>query len=256
MGDGPALLLLHGAGGATHSWRDIAPRLAERFTVIAPDLPGHGFTERPSADRMTLEGIATGVFALLDAFGAMPNAIVGHSAGGALALHMSIVRPMRDIVGINAALKAPSTMLSGLIPAASAIARSRLVAGLTAKLADSDVVFDALMQSTGSRIGSEQLALYRAFARSSERTGGVMAMFAGWDLVALERELPAVRAAVTLIVGARDGWVPPSDSDRAAARMPNARVVTLPNAGHLAHEELPERTCEVIIEALARPSAD
>ena len=50
MGDGPALLLLHGTGAATHSWRALAPLLAERFTVVAPDLPGHGFTQgRPAA---------------------------------------------------------------------------------------------------------------------------------------------------------------------------------------------------------------
>jgi pimeloyl-ACP methyl ester carboxylesterase len=48
MGSGPTLLLLHGSGAATHSWRDLAPILARDFRVIAPDLPGHGFTETPA----------------------------------------------------------------------------------------------------------------------------------------------------------------------------------------------------------------
>jgi len=48
-GTGPVLLLVHGTGAATHSWRELAPLLARRFTVIAPDLPGPGFTQRPAS---------------------------------------------------------------------------------------------------------------------------------------------------------------------------------------------------------------
>ncbi|MFN5717015.1 MAG: alpha/beta fold hydrolase, partial [Bradyrhizobium sp.] len=44
MGEGPSLLLIHGTGAATHSWRDMLPLLARHFSVVAPDLPGHGFT--------------------------------------------------------------------------------------------------------------------------------------------------------------------------------------------------------------------
>ena len=50
MGSGPVLLLLHGTGASSHSWRDLAPRLARHFTVLAPDLPGHGFSAQPAAE--------------------------------------------------------------------------------------------------------------------------------------------------------------------------------------------------------------
>ena len=56
MGDGPAVVLAHGTGSSTHSWRTLAPLLARRFTVIAPDLPGHGFTEMPETRRLSLPG--------------------------------------------------------------------------------------------------------------------------------------------------------------------------------------------------------
>ena len=56
MGTGPQVLLLHGAGAATHSWRDVAPLLARDFTVIAPDLPGHGFTDTPRGRRLIPKG--------------------------------------------------------------------------------------------------------------------------------------------------------------------------------------------------------
>ena len=58
LGTGPTLLLVHGTGAATHSWRDLAPRLARRFTIVAPDLPGHGFTSSPGDDRMSMPAMA------------------------------------------------------------------------------------------------------------------------------------------------------------------------------------------------------
>ena len=58
MGQGPDLLLLHGTGGATHSWRGLAPLLAQHFRVVAPDLPGHGFTTARRAPDLSLPGMA------------------------------------------------------------------------------------------------------------------------------------------------------------------------------------------------------
>jgi magnesium chelatase accessory protein len=251
LGAGPALLLLHGSGAATHSWRDVAPLLAERFTVVAPDLPGHGFTTRPPAARFTLDGIAADLRALLDALGVEPAGIVGHSAGGALALRMAAARAPRAVVGINAALTPPNALLSAVTPAVHALVTSPFVGALTAALAGSDRVFDALMRSTGSRVAPAQLALYRAFARSRAHTGAVMTMFAGWDLAALERALPGIQVPVTLVVGDRDGWVPPAEAERVARRLPRARVVTIAGTGHLTHEEQPARTAEIVAAALA-----
>ena len=57
-GAGPVLLLAHGTGAATHSWRGMVPLLARHFTVVAPDLPGHGFTQAPANARMSLPGMA------------------------------------------------------------------------------------------------------------------------------------------------------------------------------------------------------
>jgi magnesium chelatase accessory protein len=90
MGSGPPILLIHGTGAATHSWRDLAPLLARDFTVIAPDLPGHGFTETPDAEGLSLAGMARGLGALLDALGVEPVLAVGHSAGAAIAMQMGL----------------------------------------------------------------------------------------------------------------------------------------------------------------------
>ena len=67
--EAPVLLLLHGTGAATHSWRGLAPLLAQDFFVIAPDLPGHGFTDPLPADRLSLPGMASAIRDLLTADG-------------------------------------------------------------------------------------------------------------------------------------------------------------------------------------------
>ena len=65
MGDGPVMLLLHGTGSGSFSWRALMPLLAERFTVLAPDLPGHVFTGRGPEGALSLRGMSEGLRALL-----------------------------------------------------------------------------------------------------------------------------------------------------------------------------------------------
>ena len=88
--DAPMLLLLHGTGAATHSWRGLAPLLARDFSVIAPDLPGHGFTDPlPDAD-LSLPGMARAVAGLVAALGRPPVLAAGHSAGAAVLARMCL----------------------------------------------------------------------------------------------------------------------------------------------------------------------
>jgi pimeloyl-ACP methyl ester carboxylesterase len=90
QGQGPVLLLVHGTGASTHSWRELLPLLAADFTVVAPDLPGHGFTECPAPERLSLPGMAEAVRALLTTLGVAPAVVVGHSAGAAVLARLCI----------------------------------------------------------------------------------------------------------------------------------------------------------------------
>lgn len=249
LGDGPPIVLLHGSGAASHSWGDVAPLLAKRFTVVVPDLPGHGFTDRLPSQRMSVRSIAGAVQSLLNTLRIDPVAIAGHSAGGAVALAVAAGKPPKAVIGVNAALTLPNALTSLLTPVVQAIADYPIVGSLTARLADSDRLFESLMGSTGSRVTPTQFALYQTFARSPEHAGAVMAMFANWHLEELMPLLPKISAAVTLIVSDNDGWIPPRDADRIARLLPRARVVHLAGAGHVAHEELPARVAGIIEEA-------
>ena len=86
MGEGPVLLLIHGTGAATHSWRHLAPLLAAHFKVVAIDLPGHGFSDpAPSSRVASLPGMARALGELLQTLDLDCAIVVGHSAGGAIA---------------------------------------------------------------------------------------------------------------------------------------------------------------------------
>ena len=87
-GTGRTVLLLHGAGGSTHSYRDVIPNLARQFHVVALDLPGHGFTQLGARHRCGLDETAEDVARLCQQEGWVPEVIVGHSAGGAVALRV------------------------------------------------------------------------------------------------------------------------------------------------------------------------
>jgi magnesium chelatase accessory protein len=263
MGQGPIALLVHGTGGATHSWRGVMPLLARRFTVVAPDLPGHGFTGIPPARGLSLGGmgelLSTLLAALGPALGAPPAVAVGHSAGAAVLLRMALdgrLAPATPgafapafIVGVNAALEPPPALYSSLLaPAIGAFASSSFVAALAARAASAPGVVRSLLRSTGSALDDDQVALYEALCRSAPRTGAVLTMMANWELGPLRDDLARVTTPVTLIAAADDGWVPPRVARDAALRLPRATVLATAG-GHLVHEVRPSAIADAILAA-------
>ena len=238
-GDGPELLLLHGAGGATHSWRALATQL-QGYRLILPDLPGQGFSRAGRRDRFGLGAMAADLAALCAHQGWQPAALIGHSAGAAIALELAglLPAPPRAVVGINAAL-APFDGLAGwLFPLmARAMATSPFAAPAVAWMASQPGQVDRLLASTGSNIDARGRALYRALAGRTAHVDGTLAMMAAWRLQPLIARMPEITLPVLLVAGANDGAVPPRVSAAAARRLPGAEFVQLPGLGHLAHEE-------------------
>jgi pimeloyl-ACP methyl ester carboxylesterase len=91
-GEGPLLLLLHGITSTSEAWRDVMPELAERYTVIAPDLLGHGRSAKPRGD-YSLGAYAAGVRDLLAVLGFERGTVVGHSLGGGIAMQFAYLFP-------------------------------------------------------------------------------------------------------------------------------------------------------------------
>jgi magnesium chelatase accessory protein len=256
--DAPSLLLLHGTGSATHSWRGLAPRLAGTFRVLAPDLPGHGFTGMPPPHGLSLSGMAASVAALLEACGARPALVVGHSAGAAIGARMVLdgrIAPA-GLVGLNAALL-PLAGFAGRVfsPAAQWLGASPLAPRLFARIGASPGVVGRLLAGTGSSIGEDGRRAYATLVANPGHVAGAIGMMARWDLAALERDLPALAVPLLLVVGSDDRTVPPAQAERVRTLVPGARIDTLAGLGHLAHEERPDLAAARILAFGVAPGA-
>ncbi len=247
--ESPAMLLVHGTGSSTHTWRALAPLLATRFRVTAPDLPGHGFTDSLPGHRLSLPGMAKALRDLLRALGVNPVVAAGHSAGAAILARMSLddAIDLRGLVGLNAAmLPPPGAVGEALQPLARLIAGLPLLPQVFAWRAGDRAVVDQLLRNTGSSLDPAGEALYRRLARSSRQVAGALGMMAGWDLRPLARELPRLKPKLRLVVGSNDRMVPPAEAQRVRDLLPSTQVVEMPGLGHLAHEERPAETAEIL----------
>ncbi|WP_372621413.1 alpha/beta fold hydrolase BchO [Falsiroseomonas sp.] len=248
-GEGPDLLLLHGTAAATHSWRDLLPILATRYRVIAPDMPGHGFTDLPAAARLALPGMAASLAALLHALEAKPALAVGHSAGAAIALRLALdgrIAP-DTVVSLNGALLPLGEKHAAFFTrAARMLVGLPFVPSLFAWRASNRAVAERLLQDTGSRIDARGVDLYARLFRHSSHVSAALGMMANWDLIPLLRDLPRLKPRLVLVVGSQDRSVPPAQAERVRTRLPTARILKMQGLGHLAHEEKPRETAELI----------
>lgn len=252
FGQGPPLLLLHGTGASTHSWRQIASHLADRFTLVIPDLPGHGFTSQPPAHAYTLPGMASAVGQLMSALGIAPSIVSGHSAGAAVAIRMTLDKILtpRGIVSINGALL-PFQGLAGHIfsPLAKLMCLNPFIPRLFAWRALDRMAVDRLLAGTGSIATPEDIELYGRLFSSPSHCAAALGMMARWDLESFARDLPQLTTPLCLIAAARDRAIPPSDAERVRALVKECHVTMLHNAGHLAHEEQPTAVADIIISS-------
>ncbi|MBK1696359.1 alpha/beta fold hydrolase BchO [Rhodovibrio salinarum] len=253
MGQGPALLLIHGTGAASHSFRDLAPLLAERFTVIVPDMPGHGFSSWPAReDALSLPGMATALGQLLQTLGLAPKVAAGHSAGAAVLAQMQLHGHLTldTLVSINGALL-PLPGLPGIVfsPIAKVLNKGGFAARVFSLNAREPAAVERLLWGTGSCIDARGIELYARLIRFSRHTAAALGMMARWNLKRLQRDLPTLKGELVMIVGANDVSVPPTEAGRVAAHRPGTRLATVPCAGHLVHEEKPDVVADLIFEA-------
>jgi magnesium chelatase accessory protein len=249
MGEGPALLLLHGTAGATHSFRDLAPALSAHFRVIVPDLPGHGFTEAVDNSRLSLPAMARALAELLASLSAKPVLAAGHSAGAAILIRMALdgsIDP-RAIIGLNAALLPFQGLAQHLFPPmAKLLVLNPVVPRVFAWSADTAAA-RRLIEKTGSSIDSTGIECYRRLIARSGHVAAALGMMARWDLDPIVAALPTLRTRLDLIVGTNDLAVPPSDAAVVRRRRPATHVIRLQGLGHLAHEENPALVAEHIL---------
>ena len=250
VGQGPDLLLLPGAGSSTHTWRDLIPDLAKHFRVIAPDLPGQGFTQSPNASRSGLPEMVEDLTDLASVQRWAPVAIIGHSAGAAIALRLFQTLGTPKIIGINPALDNFEGVAGWLFPILAKLLAANPFTANVFTLGATTGRARRLIEGTGSKISDEGLSFYTRLTADRDHVNGALQMMARWSLDELLDDLPNISAQVLFLTGANDKAVPPDVADRAAERLPNARVRRIEGLGHLAHEENPALVLQEVLTFL------
>ena len=256
MGEGPVLLLVHGTGAATHSWRGLLPELARRFTVVAPDLPGHGFTDMPPYSHLSLPRVSRGLRELLQSLRLKPAVAVGHSAGAAIIVRMSLDGGMEPdrLISINGALL-PFDGAPGLL--FPVMAKLLFLNPFTPRLFAGQVNrkrVERLLVNTGSEIDPDGVAFYERLLAFPSHVAAALGLMANWELQPVVKDLPRLTAPLMLIVGERDQAIPPGGAEKVRKLAREATICSLPGLGHLAHEEEPVEVAEIVTKFVREAS--
>jgi pimeloyl-ACP methyl ester carboxylesterase len=254
VGSGPALLLLHGLGCTHRTWLPVIDSLARRYTVIAPDLLGHGESDKPRGD-YSIGAFANGMRDLLTVLEIDKVTVVGHSFGGGVAMQFAYQFPERTermvLVGsgglgpeVSAAVRAITTTGFYQVMGALTLPGVRHVgtAGLRA------------LSRTGLkefRDFDEVAEIYQSFRDPAARAAirHVVRAVVDWQgqIVSMADRAYLTEAMPMCVVwGADDRVIPVSHAARAAELAPGARVEVIANAGHFPHKDDPERFVRIL----------
>jgi magnesium chelatase accessory protein len=247
--DRPVLLLIHGTGAASHSWRGLMPLLARDYQVIAPDLPGHGFTQTPPPHRMSLPGMAGDLAALLRVLKLKPQVVVGHSAGAAIAARMCLDGTITPelLVSLNGAFLPYGGAAAPLLtPLSKLLVLNPVVPRLFAWQAAAPGTVRRLLDATGSTIDATGAALYGKLVGNRAHVTAALQMMAYWQLGDLLKALPRLQPQLLLVVGDNDKAIAPTQAATVREVQPRAIIERLHGLGHLAHEEAPQPIAELI----------
>ena len=255
LGEGPALVFIHGLGASWQSWLENMPDFAQDHRVVAIDLPGFGYSEPPDGD-ISIEYYGRWTCRLLEAIGIESAAVVGNSMGGFVGAELAIRAPERvqRLVVVSAAIfwqtyrrAQPLLRLARLTDAAAA----RALARATDDIATRRRLRVWALASAGFRyphLISPELA--HEMVRSARRTDGFLPALEALADYPLDEELPKISCPTLIVWGAHDTLVPAKDAKRLQELIPGARRVIFERTGHVAMLERPERFNRLLREFL------
>jgi magnesium chelatase accessory protein len=242
-GSGPDVLLLHGAGASSHSFAGLAAHLSNDFRIIAPDLPGQGFSSLLPPDAVGLIPFARYLQELLSALGAQPKWLIGHSAGAALATQYALQAqsPPEGILCINAAFTPFGAAAAPFFSkTAKWLAGSRWLPKILASPGLRWRTTRSMLADTGSSLDATMSHCYDVLLSKPDHISGTLRMMAGWDLPPLLAQLQNLNIPVWLVASEGDRTIPPERSTAVEDELRFGQTVRVPKLGHLAHEEDPE----------------
>lgn len=245
-GAGPVLMLLHGLGGSRLSWEPQLAGLADRCRVIAWDLPGYG-NSPPLGGDVSFAALADAVVGLVDVCGVDAVHVAGISFGGMIAQYVAARHPTR-VRSLSLLSTSPAFGLDGTKPDEW---RAGRLAPLDAGDQPADFADKVLSAIAGPHITAEAMAGQRAaMARiTADALRRSIDCLVTHDNRAL---LPSITAPTLCMVGELDDETPVTYAFALADMIPDARLVVIPNAGHLLNVEAPDAVNELLIEQMER----
>jgi pimeloyl-ACP methyl ester carboxylesterase len=263
-GTGPALLLIHGITGSSRTWAEVIPPLAERYTVIAPDLLGHGESAKPRGD-YSLGAHASGVRDLLIALGVDKATVVGHSLGGGVAMQFAYQFPERVDRLVLVSSGGLGEEVHMLLRAATLPAAEYVLPLLCAEpLRNAGASVARLLGRAGLRPNRDLEEMARGFASLGDlearqafvHTVRAIMDISGQRVSARDRLYLAATVPTLLVWGERDRMIPVAHGRAAHEAMPGSRCIVYEDAGHFPHLDHPWRFASDLIEFVgATPAA-
>jgi pimeloyl-ACP methyl ester carboxylesterase len=244
QGEGKPLVLVHGFGGSTYTWRHITPLLAQNYTVYSLDLPGFGLSEKPTRADYSMQGHRDLLIAFMDTLSLSSATLIGHSMGGLVAGFAAVAAPSRvdALVLIEPGFYTkgtPSFLKYMFFPLDRIMARQFytrdmtkrfLVGSFYDKSLVTDEVLDAYMVPTRTTNAIESLAYMMTSVGSQTYEGITEKIF-----------LPAL-----IIWGEREAGISSPTAERIKREIQESQLVYVKESGHYVQEEKPDKLNEII----------
>lgn len=258
-GEGPPIVLVHGITSSARTWREVMPGLAKKHTVIAPDLPGHGRSDKPRGD-YSLGNYASGVRDLLAVLDIGRATVVGHSFGGGVAMQFGYQFPNRIARLVLVDSGGLGNEVAFYLRAATLPGAEYVIPVLfspPARLASR-----ALGRALG-RLGVKPSPNTRGLAEGMESLGDSATRRAfihtarsvidptGQRVDARDRLYLSKGVPTMLIWGEKDRVIPIRHGQQAHEMMPHSRFEVVPGAGHFSHNDDPDRFVALLSEFIA-----
>jgi pimeloyl-ACP methyl ester carboxylesterase len=252
-GSGPALLMLHGLACDSSTWLGVIPALSEHYTVIAPDLLGHGESDKPDAD-YSLGGYANGMRDLLTVLGIDKVTVVGHSFGGGVAMQFAYQFPDRTervvLVSTGGLGKEVTPLIRFLTVPGSGVAVGLATARPWRPLVSGGLRSLSRLPISATRDLDEVARIYEALADRAQRTAvqRVTSHVLNWrgQFVTMTDRSYLARLMPVLVIWGRDDMViPSSHADLAPTQVSDVHV--LEDSGHFPHKDHPEEFARLVV---------
>ncbi|HVN84783.1 MAG TPA: alpha/beta fold hydrolase [Candidatus Binatia bacterium] len=256
-GTGPVVLLIHGMAGSSATWRHVLPALAQRFTVLAPDLLGHGESGKPRRGEYALAAHANVLRDLLNVLGHQRATFVGQSLGGGIAMQLAYQFPERCERLVLVSSGGLGQEVNWLLRALTVPGADYVFPFLCGpRLRDAGAWIASWLHSVGFRAAPAVEEIWRSYASLADaetRRAFFRTLRSVVDLrgqaVSAHNRLYLTSMLPTLIVwGGQDPIIPADHATEAHKAMPRSRLVMFERAGHFPHCEVPDQFVEAFVD--------